>query len=449
MNRARAWSAQGLSLLMGITALYIAIHHIDSSTLNVPFADTWNFLPSLGHMLAHGWTLGDLIAPYNGMRVPGVWLSLLLSASLNHLNVQNIKFVGVAFLFLTSVLLYFSLLNTKALETWKLGILFIPIFFLVLSLSQWETLLQEDTINSTMVTFFAASSLIACWSSVRRNNFLPGYIGTIVLCTLASYSFVNGLLLWPLTTALYVVAGWHKNRRIAFLIYLFTGLLVWSTYFAGNSLGSYLAFDLSHLAQTASYFLVSIGNSVLGFYRNQALVFADALLGIMLLTIYAFCTWLCIVQRRLESVPYVALIFYSLLTSAVMAYGRAHFGVAEAASSRYYTLTVLGPAGAFLSLAAGRPQPSLRGISKFALGALTAIIVLGVVTSDVQESRMAPYRMVNYQQMRAVLTNHEPITIAVDQLFDVYPVSPTVMREGLRTLIENRLSLFSATATKP
>ena len=347
-------SATGLSAsLLGVplvlVPLAVYLLYVVRFGVNVPWQDEWNFVPLLHMALTGHLTLAALWAQHNENRLLFPNLILLGMAGLTHYNVKDEMLASAGLLMVSFGGLGLLYRRHRLGPSWGL----VPVAFLVFSLSQNAITLTGFALTWYLVVLGLVVALVALEGLGTHWWALPL---AAVGATLASYSALQGLLVWPAMLPYLLRAGTTWVQRA-----VWTGLAAaaWALYFAGLNLsaqhagGGHLHFLLHQPLTALRYFVVLVGavipSTSAAHGDGQTILFGLLILGLAAVTL----GWTVVTRRvqvdRAVSFP-LALILFGLLFDLFTTVGRASFGVAEATASRYtiYNLDLL--AGIYLVL---------------------------------------------------------------------------------------------------
>ncbi len=222
-----------------------------------------------------------------------------------------------------------------------------PVAFVMLSFAQWQ---------NTLWGFQMAWYLVLDTSGAEHGALdwprlaWPIFVGAVLVGVVASYSSLQGLLIWPVG----LVLLYHRRRPTwAFVSWVVAAVVTTALYVHNYHAPTDSPKDaLGHPLLAAKFFLFALGDVVgvpvkLGGPGNPAVIVFGAV--ILVLAVFVVLRWGI---RRDESggVPIgVAMIIFGLLFDALITEGRFFFGFAGAAQSRYTTYDVIVLAGIYLT----------------------------------------------------------------------------------------------------
>jgi hypothetical protein len=253
-------------------------------------------------------------------------------------------------------------------------LLFAPVAWLVCSLSQYENLLYG------MMTCHWFTALGIVWALVCLDR--PGagsFAAAVFFGCLASFSILNGFLVWPVGLFLLLARG---RRLTVSAAWLAIGLAAVALYLKDFQMpGGRPPLDLSPIAiaKTGLYAVVSLGAPLAG--GSVAWGFAVGTLLIVLAAATVWSWWRSGRERlRDEALP-AALLLFGLLSCAMVSVGRAAMSV-PALESRYITYTTLSVIGGYLLIckAMWRRGETIATSPRFT--AVLGLLAAGIVASN-------------------------------------------------------------------
>jgi hypothetical protein len=235
-----------------------------------------------------------------------------------------------------------------------------PVVFVMLSFAQWQNTLWGFQMAWYLVLLaFALSVALLDWPKLSW----PIFVAAVLVAVVASYSSLQGLLVWPVG----LVLLYHRRRpRWAFTGWIVAALAATALYFGNYHVtgSSPPRYALEHPLLFVRFFLFSLGDTLgvpakfVGLHGeanggsgNAAVIVFGAV--ILVLTVLVVLKWGI---RRDESsgAPIgVALIVFGLLFDALVTEGRLDLGFWGASQSRYTTYDLLVLVGIFLTALGG------------------------------------------------------------------------------------------------
>jgi len=325
--------------------------------VNSIYWDEWNLIPLVNAGLRGRLTLALLWAPHNENRMAVPNLFFLLFAALDHFDTRAIMFAG-ALLYVSSYALYLRVYRAWAGRPLGAGWIFLLGFV-------WFSFVDAgNALWGFQFAWFLIAFLLMALLGLLASERLTAWVvaGAALLAFAASFSSLQGLLLWPVG---FVCLLWRAEDRRTFLgfvpAWVVAGVLAAGLYFwhlslgrAANGGGS-VSYAFNHPGHVARYVLSAVGNV---FPVGSSSLFTDQVSGGVVLALALLAsvrTFRLPRQGALVPLP-LALVVFGLLFDVVAAFGRVSLGVSEALASRYTMANLLLLAGVFAAFA--RPSPS-------------------------------------------------------------------------------------------
>jgi hypothetical protein len=347
-HRAVRW---GAVIVLCLLPAAIAFGFIHAYGVNTAYGDALYFCPLFEKYYQGTLTFQDLYAQHNEHRIlfPRlVMLPLGLATRYNTVAEMYAGWgficVGAAEVFLLCRRLYPDRLTAAAV--------FIPAAWILFSLGQYENLLW----GWQMIFFMGNAFLLLSLYFLQRARRLDGWmIASAAAGLVASFSFSNMLLLWPIGLGIIVLKnppgeeGSGKGRASALLFWGLFGAAVWAAYFVNwQKPGGHPSFlyGLRHPVDFVRYACFYVSGPLEHGRPGRA-----ELAGAVLLLLYLGAAAVACRRWRkgnpLPAMP-LALVLFALGTTLVTAVSRVGFGPREALESRYQTFSGLGLIGLYL-----------------------------------------------------------------------------------------------------
>lgn len=378
---------------------------------DVPRADEWatpgNYLVDHAEGTAR---VGHLFRQHNESRV--IFAQLLAGVIADHWGWNQHIFHGLNWLITVGTALLFVLLVSSVLARdrrlgWPVVLVLCSAVALVFSPVQWRNFLSSGQIITIVIPF-----LLLAGVSVNRKVSAPiplRYALAATFALVASFSFVNGLLLWFLlwpAPFVMVQAGSLRLRRAelwASVLYFVVAFAVIAAFFKGYASPpghppmSYglrmphrtLFFALTWLAGPLSpepmYYWQGFSANWVPFVVCGGLAGTAGLLLVVWLLANGKRWWAARTDGRellVRLFPFLPALGYSLVSAAAIALARVGFGAAFGNTSRYSTVAV----PAYLAMAGmlAVVTPQLAGLRARKVLALFALVfATGVLASSV------------------------------------------------------------------
>jgi hypothetical protein len=430
--------------------------------VDVPFADQWALVPLLDRMYQGRLTIADLWAQHNEHRLLFPRLLMLGLARISGWNIRyelgaNIALAGGIFGVLVAQV------RSTARDAgmgwrWLVPVLALAVF----SLNQAENWWGGWNIQIFLNVLAASASLLLLARPTRRWRDMLVAAGSAVVAT---YSYSNGLLAWPIGLALLAAqAEWSQGRREALraATWLAAGGLTLASFFYQYiwtaqaptlaellvSPGRYLVYTLTYLGAPPTRGAVeyvfgaltgdtraicNLGDSDLCMYVNNAAI-AAGVVGVGLFAIAA--AWLGRRLPRHALLPYGGLGLYALSTAIFTSLGRAGYGNHQALAQRYATTATLFwvALAVLLALCAHAAARGLaRALSIALIGLFGVLVALGTLQGPdhfrLQYEFLAPARA-------------ELFALANDELLQRLYFDTKLLRRDVAILQRRHLSVF-------
>jgi hypothetical protein len=339
--------------------------------VNTPSADEFAYIDFIRALREGGRWLPMLFYQHNEHRVVPVKMTMALLQPFVGWNPKVEMYVSV--LLAGLVLLGLWRLYRRAGGTDLL--LFAPAAWLFCNLAQYENMLY----GLQMCHYFTVAGVVWALVFLDESRMAPA-----VLCGLvASWSILNGLLVWPLGLFLLLARGERPSRAA---VWTGLGIATFVLYFANFQVPGFSALhpgarDVPHMVR---YALMTLGAPL----AAESFPWSFALgLAVLAATAALAFVWIRKGRERLRAdILLAALLLFGLLSCALIAAGRALTGVSPL-QPRYIAYTSL----AFVSLYlfAARSAETSRGLLTPGLAAALALLVPGVIAGNVQGFREA------------------------------------------------------------
>jgi len=420
-----------------ITAIFIALFGV-----NVIYWDQWDFFAgTLSHWYTGSLSFQDLFSQHNEHRIFFPRLVMIGIATLTSYNNLAEMVCSYLLLLLILVLIYRIFILGKQ-WTWKYPMFFIPVAWLVCSLDQYENLLWGFQIQVFLcVTGMLIAILFLEQCKGTDWDLAVGIFGGI----LSSFSFMNGLMVWPAGLVLLLLKENRSSRAIsAWLVAaIVTTLVFFDGWVRQESLPS-LFYFIAKPVDAISYFLVIIANSSgfsPGIIGDNAAIFV-AVIFLLILCFVLYRAYDAGIIRTNAGI--VALIVFPLLSEVMLTVGRGGFGIGQAISPRYITFTVFGIIGLYILFVNLREYCKddlwVNRVYYFFCLLVLAGIILGMMNGLVQGEKTKEQRLV----IRENLISYQ--TVPDSAFKNLYP-DPKVIREWAPVLKKYQLNVFAGNNT--
>ncbi len=356
--------------LVWLPLLFLAVL-VYARSVNVPFWDEWELVPIFQHLHAGHFLWSDFWRQHNEHRLFFPTLALTGLAYLTHWNLQIECFAGLVVAAGSFVLLRKVIARSLDLKR-ETALLFLLalLWFSPVQVENWLWGWQLEWFMNVLGVVLAVFGL----ARIRERRIAwPDLALIIGGGILAQYSLGNGTLLWPIAIAalLYIRVRIEATALVA-LTGLATTFLYYFHYTAAGEPSKTLA--AHRPLQFAEYVLGYLGRP-LSFYHKPAMAFG----GLLLAVFVSLSVYLLVRHRTAfdKALPWVALGLYAIGSSLITGLARLGFGVSEAYSSRYTTISSLLLASVIMICRQNRPllEKLIRDKHKAAFPALTLTLV--------------------------------------------------------------------------
>jgi hypothetical protein len=333
-------------ILVGLFPIVLTLRIVRGNWTSVPYGDEW-WTPGR-HIVSflHGaLRFADLFQQHNESRklFPNLYY-LGLVAVTGRWDVKDTMMLMLALACLASVLLFVLLLQTTTFSLsgrlWAWAVLNY-VFFCPREYENFLWGIQLEPLTPGVALLAAAlvnlSKLRLRWKIVANS----------ALALLATYSFANGMLLWILAAPLYPgrrltgIRNRSANPAGWYAFYLLCGVVSVGFYFHHYVHPPQHPFAVSVTdAMPLLRFLLSWVGSLFVVPGADPLFFGCFFLGAFAALLVAAIK---VAQREgnfRRSYPWVVIAAYALLSGAITASGRMHFGIHSATASRYAVVVV-------------------------------------------------------------------------------------------------------------
>jgi hypothetical protein len=332
-----------MAAFFALQAFYLAFF----ANSMLPAGDIWWwFLLDYFPRLDGSYHLSHLFARHNEHIIFTTRVSLFLDAHFFRLaGVFPIALAFAALLLLASIL-GALVVGTSSRRNWA----FATLIFLGLTwaIAQEENLALEFQLGWSLVHLFAAACILAAAKALtaRQGARWRWYALAIVADFLATFSLASGLLL---VVPLLAIPLWLRRIErlyVALILFHFCLAAVYTMQGGGAAPGADKA--MASLHDMMLYLFLYLGSGLGGLPGVR--IPAGAAILLFLAATAAWALWRSLWLRTpfgVDKVTLLGLGVFILCEAAVTTYGRSFFGIAQAASSRYGTASLIAVACIF------------------------------------------------------------------------------------------------------
>lgn len=323
-----------LLFLLALVPMVFVGFVIDRYGVNVPYADEWSNLLLVEKQDAGKLTFASLIRPHNGHRILVPRLIFLAFAEMAHGNVRGEMFFSLFLCVLTSAGILYLL--RRAVRTGWLPVLALWALMNVLLFSpiQAENWLWGFQLQILLSNLCLVGAVIAVTANLR----VAIRVAVAALFALAgTFSFANGLLIWPIVALLMIVRG--ETRRRVWIWGGVTVVILCGYFFSYH--GKDLTRAVAHWWNYPLFFVAFLGAPLAQIPNTNPMV-VSLIIGAILCAAYfgALISWLRRGIAERDGV-WLALGVYPIGGALLAAATRAHFGAERALDSRYTTIAII------------------------------------------------------------------------------------------------------------
>jgi hypothetical protein len=222
-------------------------------------------VPLFGKWSSGMLTISDLWMQHNQHRSFFPDLVYLGLGSITNYNTMAEMYLIQACFIVTLLILLLAFADNISTQSSRL-FLFIPVSLLIFSLMQYKNMLFGYQINFSFAQMFGVLALFMLYilgqrSSLRRLAF----VGALMSATVASYSVLMGLFVWPAGLAQLVLGPLAKLQKWVFVaLWGLVGIVEWVAFFVGwvGPDESTLLYALKHPLQEMHYYVKLLGSSL-------------------------------------------------------------------------------------------------------------------------------------------------------------------------------------------
>ncbi len=371
------WGSYLLILLPGV----LSVAYVHQFGVNVVFKDQWELVENFAQLSDGSLSFSNVWEPHNEHRFLFPRIAMLALGTITEWN-------NVAEMYLIQLCLFVTLagLWLAFRSGFRPGpLLFVPVAFMVFTLSQSDNMLWGYQITFAFAQTFSVLALYLLYLSGRGGKWKFAVPVALASGTIAAFSAIQGLLVWPAGLLQILIAPLEKRTK-GFLIAAWgsTGIVVWVAYFIDyepNVASSPFGL-LAHPVAGAGRFLSLLGDSLYTgktlfssqrdfAFANGLLVLGLAVMGMLLLYKYGklgrYSFWL-------------SLLAFSFLVLLSITAGRSESGADSVSASRYVTFSILAVISVYAILAKLWAERKTRFTSAL-LGVLLTVILLNIPLS--------------------------------------------------------------------
>ena len=364
--------------LLAIAPALLLCGWINRYGLNVPLGDEWVLVPLFEKWQSGQLTFADLYQQHNEHRIIVAKLIYLAFAELTNWSLRAEMFFSVALCAATSAGVYVLLRRTLGGSPREVILLWAAANLVIFSPAQAQNWVWGFQLVMFIPTLCFVWTLVILTSDWRWR---AKFAASVLLIVVATFSFGNGLLLWPVIALFLALRGESKWRIGAWLL-VFAAVV--GLYFIDYHRAAPARPVTGNWHDYVGYFLAFIGGAVARGREGQLLLGA-MITGASAVALYTalavhFCRTRGYALRT--AAPWLMVGPFVIGSAALTALSRANWGPRQAMDSRYVTssstlfvaLVVLAAIAARSATHASSPRSRAQGATRTAI--VTAIVVL-------------------------------------------------------------------------
>lgn len=299
--------------------------------VDVPYWDQWSLVPLINKYFQGTLTFQDLWNQHNEHRIIVPKIILLLVAILSDWKIIYELMLNY-FFGIGIFLLITKNINSEIKYERHYHLLLLIISIVIFSPTQWENWLWGWQI-AIFLNVFCVILAFKFLSNVNFRNFIMAFILGII----ATFSYANGLIFWVVGFIMLINAKYQKriSYYLLFLWLLFSVLIISVYFYSYHSTIQEINFYKQPLAYI-KYIFAYLGAPIVNFNYYYSIFFG--FVGVSLLSVLS----ILYIKRGIRvDIVWVALGLYSILSAFMSSVGRFRFGIEQAMSSRYITISSL------------------------------------------------------------------------------------------------------------
>jgi len=416
-----------------VLPILLDIIYISFYGVNIPYMDEWEFVPQIDKFYNNSLSINDIFAQNNEHREIFARIIMLIAMHFTHYNTVAEMYISCGIASLTLFILFILYQQRFGLTLTSL-IGFIPVSWILFDFRQFENILMGWTIHIYLAVFGLILAIFSLKNTEKIDRmFILAILGGII----SSYSFLTGLVIWPLGLLLIIAS---KTKKISLgALWSLAGIVVSCLYFYNwvKPGGTSILYSIENPLKSIAYMFIYIG-SFFGVRIHPFLV--SLALGILIVLASIIFINILIKNNLLqEASEWIALIVFSFASAIITTVGRANLGFEQALSSRYVTISLLAVIGLYLIAL------KLNSIKKYKIlyKTVLCIIVFGLVVGNIA-GIFAGEEMSESREKIAFSVLH--FTNASDESLNYAYPDHRFVRNCAAILQKNRLNVFYTSA---
>ncbi len=316
-------------IILGVSIPAIqALFFIYNFGVNIPLADEWVTVRYFNSFFSGDDTwIFQIFTQHNEHRIFFPNLVFLSNATITSWNVVTQMYLGWIFIGISLFPIFFFLKKVGTNFEWLL----IPASILMYSPMQTSNLLWGFQIQWFFLLAFFLWSLYFL-TTKKHLHFLL----SIIFAILASFSFLLGLLIWPI--GLLSLIFIFKFRKIYLITWVVAAIIIFNIYFYDFQQNPQHPIDLS----------ISNANNYFGYvftYLGSAFLMPSipikVVIGIIISIIIISSLIVIIKKKKFNPtiLPWIQLSLFTVFAALITGVGRLSFGIEQASAPKYITIS--------------------------------------------------------------------------------------------------------------
>jgi hypothetical protein len=321
-------------ITIGIVApILLFLYYILKFGVDVPRWDEWNIAEILKVYYNKGDWLSMVFAQHNEHRIVFPRIVLLALASLTDWNVKAEMIASWVIHVLNFLLIWGILKQVEVKHKWLL----VPIAWLMFNVGQWENMLWGWCFHWYLMIF---GFLLALYLLTKIASSAWYILPAIIAGIISSFSFNNGLLIWPLGLFyLFFIKELKSNRKKLISLWLIIGIFTFIIYYMDYTKPAYHPPLLLFLYKPFLFLICLFGNLGSGLGGEKLI---PSIIGGVVILSASIASILLMRKATKDKVIVLAPVFilglFSLISVAAISVGRFSFGATESIVPRYVTI---------------------------------------------------------------------------------------------------------------
>lgn len=410
--------------------------YIKTYGVNIIFWDDFDCCsPRVEKLFADQFTFNDIFSLFDQHGEHRLFfprIIILISAYLTHYNtiieMYISWFLTIITLFLILKMYNIDIKNIKSL------IMAIPISWIIFNFGRQSEIVLWGSPgivgNLTILGFVTSIYMLEKTERIDHKFIFAIFCGLV-----SSFSFLNGLLIWPIGFV-FIILSKMRNRFTLLITWVIIGTMTMAIYFYNWIKPSHhpsLFFAIDNFIVGTRYLLANIG-APMASEQSSAIV-----IGIIFI-ILTIITLKIVIKNKImvENAKWITLILFSLASSVAMTIGRSGFGVEQALSSRYTMFTSFGFIGLYLIIS---NLYNNNKNQKYAIlyGMILSIILIGTAIGYLSSADIGRGLSTVRENDAYFLTNYK--WASDEDLKNLYPIAD-IVRKRAEILEKYSLNVF-------